>query len=61
MELNVDITKDEYTAVAEEMFDCKLEDKSTTIINDNIEIPKEWNIGVIWGTSGCGKSHLLEA
>ena len=35
MELNVDIAKDEYTAVAEEMFDCKLEDKSTTIINDN--------------------------
>lgn len=60
IKLNVDVVKDDYTAIAESMFDYNVEDKSTTLINDDIVLPSKWNIGIIWGQSGCGKSHLLE-
>lgn len=54
------IIHDKYTAVAEQMFDVPHEEKSRTVIQNNIELPDEWNIGLIYGPSGSGKSTLLQ-
>ena len=55
------IIHDEYTEVAEKMFDFPLDSNSHVIIKNNIHPPEEWNIGLIFGPSGSGKSTLLKS
>lgn len=60
IKLSVDIVHDEYTKITERMFDVPLTEKNEIIIKNNIEVPEEWNIGLIYGPSGSGKSTLLK-
>ena len=54
------IIHDEYTSVAQRMFDIPRENESVTVIRDNLDIPSgNWNIGLLHGPSGSGKSTLL--
>jgi len=39
--------------------DVPVEDYSVTLINDDIELPDSWRVGLICGPSGSGKSTLL--
>ena len=57
--LETDVQHDEYTAIAEKMFDIPLEDRMRTTIINNIRPPEEWSIGAIYGPSGAGKTTLL--
>lgn len=57
--LKTRIIHDEYTDIANSCFDLPIEEESTTIIKNNIQLPEEWNIGLIFGESGSGKSILL--
>jgi len=54
------VIKDDYTAIVEKMFDVPITDKSTVTIKNNIQLPAEWNIGLLYGGSGSGKSTLLK-
>ena len=54
------IVKDNYTAIIERMFDYHITDESIVTIENNINLPSKWNIGLIWGGSGSGKSTLLK-
>lgn len=54
------IIHDEYTAVAHEMFDLPLAALNRTVIKNNIELPETWNIGLIHGSSGSGKTTILK-
>jgi len=58
--LECPVVKDEYTDIVEKMFDVPISEKSTVIIKNNIELPDKWNIGLIYGSSGQGKSTLLK-
>ena len=53
------IVHDEYTELTNKFFDVPVTDESVTVIKNNIEPPKDWNIGLIFGESGCGKTVLL--
>lgn len=53
------IVHDDYTAVAEQMFDIPHTDESVSVIQNNIHPPSNWNIGLIYGPSGSGKTSLL--
>ena len=57
--LETDIIHDEYTAIAEKMFDVPLEERMVTEILNNVSPPQEWSIGCIYGPSGAGKTTLL--
>ena len=59
IKLEVPIKQDDYTEQASQMFDIEILDKSTTIISDNLKLPDDWNVGVIYGPSGGGKSTIL--
>jgi len=54
------IVTDDYTDIANRMFDVPREEESVTIIKNNIQMPDAWNIGLIYGESGSGKSTLLK-
>jgi len=58
--LKYPIVHDDYTAVAEQMFDVPHVEESVSIITNNIAPPENWNIGLIYGPSGSGKSTLLK-
>lgn len=58
--LQSDIVHDEYTEKTSMYFDVPFSEKSTVIVNNNIELPSDWQIGLICGPSGCGKSTLLK-
>lgn len=58
--LEQDIIHDEFTEYANVMYDVQKQDKTVTVIQDNIEYPDEWNIGLIYGESGSGKSTILK-
>ena len=58
--LETDVIHDEYTAIAEKMFDVPLEVRMRTTIINNIRLPEEWSIGAIYGSSGAGKTTLLK-
>jgi ABC-type lipoprotein export system ATPase subunit len=54
------ITPDKFVKAAEKAFDCQLSGKTSfTGWGMPTKIPKEFNIGVIYGASGSGKSTLL--
>ncbi len=59
IKLEVPIHHDEYTAHVSQMFDFEMGDKSITVVKNNLELPENWQLGVIYGPSGAGKSTLL--
>lgn len=54
------VQNDEYTQKASRYFDVPFSDKSEVVIQNNITLPESWNIGLIHGPSGSGKSQLLK-
>ncbi|MCI0564854.1 MAG: ABC transporter ATP-binding protein [Nitrososphaera sp.] len=59
--LKVPIKQDSYTEECSKMFDIPIGNESTTIIEDNLQLPEKWNLGVIYGSSGSGKSTILKS
>ena len=59
--LKSNVIKDEYTDFIAKAFDLKVSDTSTVLVPNklNLERLKPWNIGVICGSSGSGKSTIL--
>jgi ABC-type lipoprotein export system ATPase subunit/GNAT superfamily N-acetyltransferase len=58
--LESDIQHDEYTSKTSSFFDVPFSEKNKVVIENNIEFPNEWQIGLIYGPSGSGKSTLLK-
>ena len=58
--LTCEVEHDEYTEIANVMFDIPLEERSTTVVRNAIRPPDNWEIGCIHGPSGCGKTTLLK-
>ena len=54
------IKNDIYTEYVYNAFDIQNKDESIVKIANNIRLDFEWNIGVIYGGSGTGKSTLLK-
>jgi ABC-type lipoprotein export system ATPase subunit len=55
------IQNDKYTDYIYEAFDIQNKNESNVIIEANLEnLPKEWNIGVVYGGSGTGKTTILK-
>jgi ABC-type lipoprotein export system ATPase subunit len=55
------INNDKYTKYIYEAFDIQNKDESNVIVEANLEhLPKEWNIGVVYGGSGTGKTTILK-
>jgi len=55
------IQNDKYTEYIYEAFDIQNKQESNVIIDANLEhLPKEWNIGVVYGGSGTGKTTILK-
>jgi len=62
IELKHKILNDKYTEYIYEAYDIQNKEESNVIIDNNIKINDfEWNIGVIYGGSGTGKSTLLKS
>ena len=59
IKLTNNVIKDKYTDIAYEMFDLQ-DGADNTEINTDIELPNEWQIGLIYGMSGAGKSTILK-
>lgn len=59
--LTSNVPDDEYTEIVYKNFDVPKEEGTTLNVNDNIELPDEWNIGVIYGQSGAGKSSVARS
>lgn len=61
IELKHEIKNDKYTDYVCESFDIQNKSQSNLIIEANLEnLPKEWNIGVVYGGSGTGKTTILK-
>ena len=61
IELKHDIKNDKYTEYVCETFDIQNKNQSNLIIEANLEnLPKEWNVGVVYGGSGTGKTTILK-
>lgn len=61
IELNHNIVNDKYTEYIYEAFDIQNKEQSNVTINANLEhLPKQWNIGVVYGGSGTGKTTILK-
>lgn len=55
------INNDRYTDYIYEAFDIQNKEESNVIVEANLEnLPKEWNIGVVYGGSGTGKTTILK-
>jgi ABC-type lipoprotein export system ATPase subunit/GNAT superfamily N-acetyltransferase len=55
------INNDKYTEYIYEAFDIQNKDESNVIVEANLEhLPKDWNIGVVYGGSGTGKTTILK-
>lgn len=63
MEINLTsrVERDEYTSYVEDKFDLGIEEASIVSIPFNLRVDMngDWNIGVICGASGSGKSTIL--
>ena len=59
IKLTNNVIKDKYTDIAYEMFDLQ-DGADNTEINTDFELPNEWQIGLIYGMSGAGKSTILK-
>ena len=57
---NVEVILDEYTDRVARAFDYEFKGVSTFVGFDKPDVPKQFNIGVIFGASGSGKSTLLQ-
>lgn len=61
IKLNHKITNDKYTEYIYEAFDIQNKEESNVNISANLEnIPDKWNIGVVYGGSGTGKTTILK-
>lgn len=60
IELKSTIIRDEFVDFVVENYDIQNANESITRIENNIKLPEQWNIGVIYGGSGTGKSTLLK-
>lgn len=61
IQLNHKIKNDRYTEYIYESFDIQNKEESNVTIDANLEhIGKKWNIGVIYGGSGTGKTTILK-
>jgi ABC-type lipoprotein export system ATPase subunit/GNAT superfamily N-acetyltransferase len=59
--LNHKIKNDKYTEYVYESFDIQNKEESKVLIESNLEnLPDEWNIGVVYGGSGTGKTTILK-
>ena len=55
------VKTDEYTDIAEKIFDFKFNGTSSITIENNLRLPEDnWNIGIIHGPSGSGKSTIIK-
>jgi len=55
------IRHDTYTEAVSKFYDLAKQDESVTTIKNNIQLPTSaWNVGVIYGSSGTGKTTLLK-
>ena len=55
------ILNDKYTNYIYDSFDIQNKKESNVTINANLELlPSEWNIGVVYGGSGTGKTTILK-
>jgi len=55
------INNDKYTEYIYEAFDIQNKNESNVIVEANLEhLPKDWNIGVVYGGSGTGKTTILK-
>jgi ABC-type lipoprotein export system ATPase subunit/GNAT superfamily N-acetyltransferase len=61
IELKHKILNDKYTEYVYDAYDIQNKEESNVIIDNNIKVDEfDWNIGVIYGGSGTGKSTLLK-
>ena len=61
IELKHKIKNDHFTEYVYDQFDIQNREESNVTIDANLEnIPDEWNIGVIYGGSGTGKTTILK-
>lgn len=61
IKLNHKIANDEYTNYVYDNFDIQNRIESNLIIEANLEhLPNNWNIGVVYGGSGTGKTTILK-
>ena len=61
IELKHNIINDKYTNYIYQAFDIQNKETSNVIIEANLEhLPKDWNIGVVYGGSGTGKTTILK-
>lgn len=58
--LETNIVHDDYTAQASRFFDVPIEDKSKTVIKNNLHLNEDWQIGLVYGPSGSGKTTILK-
>lgn len=61
IELKHKIKNDIYTEYVYNTYDIQNKEESNVIVENNIRLDFEWNIGVIYGGSGTGKSTLLKS
>jgi GNAT superfamily N-acetyltransferase len=55
------INNDKYTDYIYEAFDIQNKEESNVVVEANLEhLPKDWNIGVVYGGSGTGKTTILK-
>lgn len=55
------INNDKYTDYIYDAFDIQNKEESNVIVEANLEhLPKDWNIGVVYGGSGSGKTTILK-
>ena len=55
------IKNDKYTEYVYEAFDIQNKQESNVLVEANLEnLPKQWNIGVVYGGSGTGKTTILK-
>lgn len=60
--LSSTVKRDEYTDYIQEKFDLKVEDTCIVEVPNRIHLDAlgDWNIGIICGASGSGKSTILK-
>lgn len=60
--LKSQVRKDEYTEYIQEAFDLQVGDVSKVCVPNKLRLESlgDWNIGVICGASGSGKSTILK-
>lgn len=61
IELKHNIINDKYTNYIYQAFDIQNKETSNVTIDANLEhLPNDWNIGVVYGGSGTGKTTILK-